>query len=119
MKVNVMRDLKGFDGEVLIDSNSKQPFKLKTIIVNALLGNFPGEENLIGEEKLKRYMLAEKVYKTEAEVELIAEEASLIKLLVGKMYVTVIVGAVYLMLENNWPVYILVWIFPYFSLYFK
>jgi hypothetical protein len=73
---------------------------LSTVSVRALLANFPDEQNLAGDEKLKRFVLASKI-RDGGEVKLTAEEISLIKRLIGKAYVPTVVGRSYPLLDSG------------------
>lgn len=76
---------------------------LKTISVNALLAELPlnqRENPETGREKLKKFKLAEKI-NDGGEVELTAEDISLIKEKIGKTYATLIVGKSYELLEQE------------------
>lgn len=92
------KSLTGFDGKELTDSD--KPITLGIICVNALRGTFKGEEDLSGVEKEKRYRLARKIY-DQGEVEVSAEEITLLKTLIGKGYPVDIVGPAYELLEED------------------
>ena len=62
MKVNFDKQLVSLDGEVILDTKGN-PAVLRGVAIDALLAVFGDEQNLAGEEKLKRYIVAEKVYK--------------------------------------------------------
>ena len=101
MYVNIDQSFKNVDGTNLVDVDTKEVVKLKPVIVNALLGMFKDEEQLSGGEKLERWQLAIKINNADGDIELSAEEISLIKLLIGKMFTTIIVGQAFEMLENK------------------
>lgn len=67
---------------------------LGSVCVNALLTPAQGDERMSGEEKLKRYKLGMKISGNDS-ADLSAEELSLIKACVGKLYAPLIVGRVY------------------------
>ena len=92
MKLDFDQTLKNLDGLDLQD-DEKNPIKLKTICVNALLGGDPREQTP-GEEKAKRYDLALRLHKG-GEQDVKVEEASLIKKQVGALYPAIIVGPVF------------------------
>lgn len=64
------------------------------VCANALIATFADEASLSGDEKLRRFMLAQRIVTAE-QVDLIAEEIALIKLLVGKGYGALVVGRVW------------------------
>ena len=58
---------------------------LRTLIVNALSETYP-KEDIDGMEKQKRGKLADKIYSAKGKVELISDDITLIKKLIGKRY---------------------------------
>lgn len=66
--------------------------------VTALLATFADEASLGGEEKVRRFLLAQRIGAAE-QVDLTAEETALVKLLVGKGYGTLVVGRVWAALD--------------------
>ena len=86
-------------GDVKLVDPKEQPLTLGSLVLEALLGQFQ-DENLSGEEKFRRYQLAERISKGGVQ-EVSAEEVSLIKLVVGKAYVPRFVGPAYLALEQD------------------
>ena len=107
MKVALDRVMKTIAGvPVKDDSNPDKTLNLRAVAVNALLAPFPDEQSLSGEDKLKRYLLAQKVYASiyasmELHTELTVEEVALIKKLIGKMYTNLIAGQAWQMLEDE------------------
>ena len=76
---------------------------LKKICVNALMANLPTPQNVpqeTGMEKFKKFNLSKKIY-SGGEVEITAEDITLIKKEVGLCYSAVIVGPVYNLLEGK------------------
>jgi len=70
-------------------------------IIYALTANFEDEKELTGEEKVKRFMIAQKIYrKREGTIDSTAEEVALIKKLVGKAWGTIVVGKIWELLEK-------------------
>ena len=57
---------------------------LKTVCVNSLMRQYEDEKNLNGEEKLKRGLLAERIYKAKKTIDLTVDELKLLKDLIGK-----------------------------------
>jgi len=100
MKFNVNEVLKALNGQTLkdVDANGESiDATLKTAIVNALLAPVQKES---GVDKVKKYELATRVYKND-EVELTAEEISLIKKCVGENFAPIVVGQVFNILEKK------------------
>lgn len=96
MKRDFNRTLIGLDGQPMLADGSE--VLLSAPVVNALLAQFPDEQGLSGEEKFKRYKLAERVTKGGVQ-EVSAEDIALIKRLVGKAYAPAFVGPTYEALE--------------------
>jgi hypothetical protein len=71
---------------------------LASIAVRALMANFPDEQNLPGEDKFKRFALAMKI-KDGGEVAVSAEDVSLLKRLIGKLYTPLVVGRAFPLLD--------------------
>jgi hypothetical protein len=99
MKIAVDKVLIGIDGKSVKDTEGKEP-TLKHIAVEALLAVYRGEENLKGEEKLKRWLLATKIEMSNGLTEFTIEEVALIKELIGKAYGPLIVGPCWIALEE-------------------
>lgn len=95
MKINFDRVPKDLDGTDFTEKDA--PVALKTICINALMAPFP-DETPSGEEKLARYLLAEKLHKG-GTVELKPEELTKIRALVGKAFPPLVVGATYKLLD--------------------
>jgi len=98
MKIQMNQELKRLDGVPLKDGENV--VALKKPCVEALLGIYPDETGLSGEDKLLRWRLAQRIDKG-GEVELAAENIALIKKLVAKAYGPLIVGQVWELLEGG------------------
>lgn len=99
MEILFNQQLVTLEDKALEDENNK-PVTLKKIVLNALVATYPGEENLAGDEKLKRWELALKIKNEPDPVSLKAEEVTEIKKLIAKMYGTLVVGQAFKMLDN-------------------
>lgn len=99
MKINTEKILKTIDGRNL-KKEDDQDVSIKDVILNSLLANFPDEQGLAGEEKVKRYSLALKVHQN-TDPDLSIDDLSLIKKLVGKMYSALVVGQMWEILEGK------------------
>lgn len=84
--------LKDLSGEELLDGE-KKPITNGKILINALMTPLPGDEQLEAEEKLKRFLLAKKLFKEEI-CDLSAEEVVLLRKLVTKNYGVIVVGQI-------------------------
>ena len=97
MNVDFSQTLTGLKGEPVKDPTGA-PVKLALVCYNAVKALYKDEEGLSGEEKYKRAKLAQKL--DETNVELTAEDISMIKKLVGKAYEPEIVAATWDLLEK-------------------
>lgn len=101
MKIDFSSVLKGLDGKELKgDLKGEKSLTLGSVCVESLMASFPDEERLSGNDKVKRFKLAQKIY-NRTPVDITVEDASLIKELIGKAYGPLIVGQVWDLLENN------------------
>ena len=94
MKVNLKTSLKAFDGADVTDATG--PVLISTLCINALMK----EDTVAGAEKMKRFLLARRIYDAEGDLDITVEEASLIKDLVGSTFAPIVVGRVYELLEG-------------------
>lgn len=77
-----------------------EPVTLRRIACDGLLAQFQDEQNLPGDEKVKRMALALRLRASD-EVTVSAEEIALLKLLIGKGFAPLIVGRCYALLEGD------------------
>jgi len=89
MKINFNVGLKNLEGRALKDK--EKDLTLKDVSANAVLGNYP-DEKIDGEEKLKRFMLATKIYESSGELELDIDEIKMTKDLIAKGYSILVTG---------------------------
>ena len=101
MKINFEQVLVDLKGENIKDGRDGQGeiLKLKTVCVNSLLSDFQDERST-GEEKVERYELAKKIH-AGGEIDLKTEKIAMLKQRVGKLYLPIVVGQVYEMLEGK------------------
>lgn len=71
---------------------------LASVAETALLGSYVDEQNLTGEEKVKRFSLANKIHGNRA-ASLTTEEVALIKRLIAKSYNPLVVGLSWTILD--------------------
>jgi hypothetical protein len=98
MKVDFNRGLIDLEGEVIKNAKGESA-TLKGVTIDALLVAYQDEQNLSGEDKVKRFALASKINKGTDEVTV--EEISLIKKLIGKAYSALVVGQAWDILEGK------------------
>ena len=82
MKINFNVGLKNLEGKALKDK--EKVLTLKDVSTNALLGNY--KEEIDGSEKLKRFLLATKIYESNGEIELENDDVKLVTDLIAKGY---------------------------------
>lgn len=99
MKINFAQEFKTFGGEALKDGEGNV-FNLKGVCATVLLGQAQNEK-ATGEEKMKRYDLAKKIWDAEGECDVKAEDITTLKKLVGESYLPLIVGQAFRMLEGE------------------
>ena len=81
------------NGEPFVGQDGKTMNTTLAIVAeNALLASYQDEQNLSGEDKVKRFVLARKIHENEKNVELTADEITLIKKLIAKSYNPLITG---------------------------
>ena len=82
-----------------------KPFRLKAVATNVLLmtetDGTGRPKELKGEEKVERYALAMKIYKSDGLVDLKSEEISLLKKLIGRAYGPLTVGQAWEVLDPH------------------
>ncbi len=92
----ILRDLEGAPLRSAPDRN----LTLGEACANALLAQYEDDARTSGEEKLKRYKLAGRVYKKQFS-EVSTEEIALMKTLLAKAYGPTVVGPAYEALESD------------------
>jgi hypothetical protein len=75
---------------------------LGSVCVSALMGVYPDEQNLSGDDKFKRYQLAERLH-AGGEQDVSAEDIALLKKLIGKNWSPAVLGPAYEALERDAP----------------
>lgn len=101
MKINFYSELKSIDGSVLQrrKGDDVAPMLLKDAAIEALMQEFPNE-NADGNAKLRRALLAERIFTSEGAVDVTAEDAALLKERIGRGYGAVVVFASYKLLDG-------------------
>lgn len=98
MQIDVTQRFKTLQGEEI--KTGEAFLDLRSVIENALLGAYDDEPKLSGEEKMKRWKLAQTVH-AEDRPNLTSEEIVTIKNLVAKGYATMISAQAWSMLEGE------------------
>lgn len=93
----VVKDIHGFD---IKDERGKET-SLGTLCVNALLAAFAGEEHLRGDEKFKRWKLAQKIKSSNDVLDMSIDEMSSIDELCARAYSPAVYGPIKDLLENH------------------
>lgn len=108
MKVNVRTELQGYNGKpIAIPGEDGTNWTLARACCEALTAIFGDEQDIKGDEKLTRYLLASKIHNAVDEVEgngsvdLKAEDVALLKRLVAKLFGPNIVGPAWQALEGE------------------
>lgn len=102
MRVNVNHPMVDLEGNPIPEKqDGTGTFMLKKVLIDALLQPFKDEENLSGEEKLKRFEMALKIKGVNDIIDFSSEDITLMKKLIGKMYTTLIVGQAWKILEGE------------------
>ena len=97
MKINFTVVLKNLKGETLKDKD--KDLTLKDVSANALLGNY--KEEIDGSEKLKRFLLATRIYESKDEIELENDDVKLVKDMIAKGYSTVVTARAWQILDPH------------------
>ena len=100
MNVNFLVDMVDLDGRPIDEAEGK-PATLGFVCLDALMRSYNDEPNLTGVEKVRRYDLALRIKRGGGQLDLPAEEITLLKLLIGKAYAPLIVGQAWAMLEGK------------------
>ena len=98
MQIDVTQELKTLSGAPIPVDETREPFTLRAVCVNVLLGQAADERGITGEEKFKRYELARKIY-NEDKPELSVEDLALLKKLIGAGYAPLVVGQAWQMID--------------------
>lgn len=99
MTKNLNKHFTELDGTPIKDEKDNT-INLNIICINALMGIYKDEEGLSGEDKVKRWKLAQAIHNKPEEVELKSEDITLLKKLVAKAYGTAITAQTWEMLEG-------------------
>ena len=99
-----------FCGEIIVKDGKpvmkkSPPFTLRTACINVLIMQQKSpqarEKELSAEDKIKRYELAKKIYKSSGLIDLQSEEITLLKELIGKLYPPLTVGQAFEILDPH------------------
>jgi len=92
----------GLDGKALMVQEGDKPAELRvaSVIVNALLHPI-NDKGATGEQKIKRFNLAQKVYGMDGGCDISDDDAAEIRRCVGAVYSVIVVGYIYKLLEKQ------------------
>jgi len=98
--INVTQEIRDFTGETITlgTEENERPLTLRLACTQALTMLRQQDQGLSGEEKFKRGLLAERIY-TNDEIELEAEDISLLKKLIGETFNAIIILRTWRMLD--------------------
>jgi len=100
MIIKLTHEFKNMEGEPLNNPFSKdKPLTMLSLCVNALVGMDLEGEKTSGEDKMKRYLLAERMMENGKEIDLKADEIVTLKSLIAKRFAPIIVGPAWRILE--------------------
>ncbi len=94
---NILRDKNGVAKYLNIET-PEESLTLKIASVEALLTN---SDDLTKEDKTSNYILANKIHKSDGEIDIKSEEIVSIKKFIGKYYGPLVAGQCDLLLENE------------------
>ena len=102
MKVNFHHVLKNIEGEPLEDERL-QEVTLGKVAITALMNIYDDERTLSGEDKIKRWDLAQVIYaiKDGESLDIPTETIVLLKTLINKSYGVIVVGQAWQVLEGS------------------
>ena len=105
MRINVNSPITGFDGEPIVnkeEGGKSEVLTLKSICITALSSttNAESQKNIAEDEKLRRFDLAMRIYKSDGEMNLDAEEITLLKKRISEIFIMpVVVGRAHELLD--------------------
>lgn len=101
MLINFAKELMDLDGNPLPIPGDQEVMTLAKCSIDALMISYQDEQNLPGEKKLERYVLALAIHNSAGPLEVTVESLTLIKKLIGKAFGPLVSGQVWLMLEGQ------------------
>ena len=99
MKIDTTQPLIGYDGKQL-QNDSDGLLTIRAVSCSALTADFQDEQDLSGEEKVRRQKLATQIYQ-ESTVTMTIEDVALVRQLINKGYGTAIVGSAWPLLDSG------------------
>ncbi|MGU3661122.1 hypothetical protein [Methylobacterium fujisawaense] len=81
-----------------LDGTAHPELTIGKAIVAALINVYPDEQSVSGEEKMRRFVLAQRIA-LGTDIDLTAEDTALAKKMVAKCYGTLVVGRVWAVLD--------------------
>ncbi len=98
MKVDFNQKILNLEGKPMRNKMNKE-ITLEYICAQVLC--MFAEKDVTGQERFKRFILAEKIIKHDGDLDLPVEDVALLKELIGKTYIPLIVGRAFRILEEN------------------
>lgn len=102
MEIDFGQKLKDLDGVEMKDGKGVD-YTLSKVCVEALLSQGDPQAKIGGPEKMKRYSLAQKIHNGKNPIRVDAEDITLLKKLIGEIFLPLAVGQAYEMLEGAKP----------------
>lgn len=87
--------------QALMAEHAGRELSLASTCCNALLAAHEDERALSGEDKVKRWKLAQRIHDATGEIDIASEEVSLLKTLLAKSYTPLVVGQAWSVLESD------------------
>ncbi len=102
MKIKMETVLVGFDGDPVLKTDKKDSDEvtLRFVVCHALQTGHEADVHLDGEEKMRRFLLAQKCYK-ESVVDMKAEDVTLIKKLLARTYSPALLGPAFVAIGDD------------------
>lgn len=100
MEIKLDRKFTGPEGNV-ITTEAGEEITLQDVLTRSMLGDYPDETRLSGDEKYTRYQLGMKLNAAKDSIELTIEQLALCKSMVAKMYGVLVSGQSWDMLEHG------------------
>jgi len=91
MKVNINQKLKNLEGAQLKNETGKE-MDLRETMLQALLSMVEGDDRMSGSDKVKIWVLSQKIHGSNGELEIDVEDVALIKERIGKLFMPMVVG---------------------------
>lgn len=91
MKININQKLKNLEGTQLKNETGKD-LDLREVMLQSLLSMLEGDDRMAGGDKVKIWVISQKIHNSKDELEIDVEDLALIKERIGKMFMPIVVG---------------------------